>query len=64
MTGDDGFWADPQTLKVGDIFVQRHLLNPPATGVGDTIAFGMYDPMTGQRILTEDGRDAVLIPIE
>ncbi len=64
ITGDDGFWADPQTLEVGDIFQQRHILNPPATGEGDTIAFGMYDPMTGQRILAVDGRDAILISVE
>lgn len=63
LTGDDGFWVDPETLEVGDIFQQRHMLNPPGLDAGVTISFGLYDPMTGQRILTKDGRDAVLISI-
>ena len=61
VTGDDGFWVDPETLEAGDIFLQHHRLQPPNRTDGDTIAFGMYDPMTGQRILTTDGRDAVHI---
>ncbi|MEM9774464.1 MAG: hypothetical protein AAF902_07795 [Chloroflexota bacterium] len=63
LTGDDGFWVDPETLEVGDIFQQRHTMLPPGLDAGDTIAFGLYDPMTGQRILTKDGRDSVHIQI-
>ncbi|MEM8858130.1 MAG: hypothetical protein AAGD96_07410, partial [Chloroflexota bacterium] len=63
LTGDDGFWVDPNTLEVGDIFHQRHRMLPPGLDAGDTIAFGFYDPMTGQRILTKDGRDSVQIAV-
>jgi hypothetical protein len=28
-----------------------------------TIAFGLYDPKTGERVLTEDGRDQVRLEI-
>jgi hypothetical protein len=27
------------------------------------MVFGLYDPMTGERILTEDGRDSVTVAI-
>ncbi|MFK7800581.1 MAG: hypothetical protein AB8G95_03020 [Anaerolineae bacterium] len=63
VSGDDGFWVDPETLEIGDVFQQRHLLSVPALSTGDTIAFGLYDPESGQRILTIDGRDLVQIPV-
>jgi hypothetical protein len=59
LLGDDGLWVDPQTLQPGDQFLQQHHL----AGIGRTIAFGLYDPMTGERILTEDGRDALMLEI-
>jgi 4-amino-4-deoxy-L-arabinose transferase-like glycosyltransferase len=59
LNGDDGLWIDPTTLHEGDIFIQLHHL--PAPSVGDKIVFGLYDPMTGERILTADGRDFVEI---
>ena len=31
--------------------------------VAETAVFGLYDPMTGQRILTEDGRDYLRLEI-
>ncbi|MDT8305419.1 MAG: glycosyltransferase family 39 protein [Anaerolineae bacterium] len=64
ITGDDGLWVDPQTLRPGDVFRQQHHLNPPPGAVGATIATGLYDPHTGERLLTETGRDAVSIPLE
>ncbi|MFT5193518.1 MAG: hypothetical protein ACI9EW_000595 [Cellvibrionaceae bacterium] len=63
ITGDDGLWVDPETLEVGDLFQQKHLLQSSTFNVGDTIAFGFYDPKTGQRILTADGRDHVELKI-
>jgi len=59
LLGDDGLWVDPQTLQPGDQFIQQHHL----AGGGHTIAFGLYDPMTGERILTDDGRDALKLEI-
>ncbi|HSM57541.1 MAG TPA: glycosyltransferase family 39 protein [Candidatus Sulfomarinibacteraceae bacterium] len=56
LAGDDGMWVDPATLQEGDVFRQRHHLRaPPGSDAGRAI-FGLYDPATGQRIQTEDGR--------
>ncbi len=59
LTGDDGLWIDEATLWPGDTFRQTHYLSAPDTDSGYTIVFGLYDPMTGQRIMTEDGRDHI-----
>jgi hypothetical protein len=61
--GDDGFWVDPYTLYTGDVFLQQHHLTPPADSQPTTVAFGLYDPMTGERILTDDGRDRVTLDL-
>jgi 4-amino-4-deoxy-L-arabinose transferase-like glycosyltransferase len=58
LTGDDGFWVDAASLRPGDTFLQQHWLEP-ITGGQEAIIFGLYDPMTGERILTEDGLDHV-----
>jgi 4-amino-4-deoxy-L-arabinose transferase-like glycosyltransferase len=54
---DDGMWVDVTTLRDGDRFLQQHRL----TGSGDdspvAVTFGLYDPMTGERLRTMDGRD-------
>ncbi len=64
ITGDDGLWVDAATLQVGDVFIQQHWL-PAADGqVGTAVSFGLYDPMTGERILTDQGSDQVRIEIE
>jgi 4-amino-4-deoxy-L-arabinose transferase-like glycosyltransferase len=57
LAGDDGLWVDPATLQPGDIFLQTHWLVPPEDVVPETAVFGLYDPLTGERILTTDGRD-------
>ena len=59
LTGDDGLWIDPYTLQVGDVFVQQHRWQVSAEGMGETAVFGLYDPLTGQRILTEAGQELV-----
>ena len=61
LAGDDGLWIDPTTLYVGDIFIQQHHLPLPENG--QTMAFGLYDPMTSERILTANGRDAIQVEI-
>ncbi|MAT96070.1 MAG: hypothetical protein CL608_02920 [Anaerolineaceae bacterium] len=71
LTGDDGLWVDPVTLRPGDIFLQHHWLELPEGTVAETPAlskaevavFGLYDPMTGERILTTDGRDHLRLEI-
>ncbi len=64
LAGDDGFWVDPYSLQVGDVFLQQHR---PLLSDGQQPAFivlGLYDPMTDERILTEDGRDHVRMEIK
>ncbi len=55
-TGDDGLWIDPDTVRVGDIFRQQHILIP-ADDTITTIAIGLYDPLDGTRIPTTDQQD-------
>lgn len=62
LVGDDGLWVDVYSLQPGDQFAQFHQLTAPAGSVATAVAFGLYDPMTGARILTVDGRDSVTIP--
>ena len=64
LVGDDGLWVDPQTLQPGDVFLQRHLLPAPAGTRPAAVLFGLYDPMTGERILTVEGQDHVRLELE
>ena len=64
ITGDDGLWVDVTTLQVGDTFWQQHWLHAPDGQVGTAVSFGLYDPMTGERILTDNGLDQVHIEVE
>jgi hypothetical protein len=59
LVGDDGFWVDPLTLHPGDTFVQRHRLAGADALTGVAAVFGLYDPKTGERILTIDGADHI-----
>jgi 4-amino-4-deoxy-L-arabinose transferase-like glycosyltransferase len=61
LTGDDGLWVDAWSLQPGDQFAQIHHLPAPAGATPATVAFGLYDPMTGERILTMDGRERLEI---
>lgn len=63
LTGDDGLWVDPTTLQVGDIFLQQHWFALPEDAVAETAVIGLYDPKTGERILTEDGADLIRLPL-
>ncbi len=64
LAGDDGLWVDPYTLRPGDVFLQQHWPQLPEGAQPATAVFGLYDPMSGQRILTEDGRDYLSLEIE
>ena len=57
LVGDDGLWVDPLTLQAGDAFLQRHSLPAPEGTQPAAVLFGLYDPMTGERVLTTDGQD-------
>ena len=59
LAGDDGLWVDPATLQPGDLFIQRHFLPAPPDSGEVTAVFGLYDPMTGARILTQEGQDQI-----
>ena len=68
LMGDDGLWVHPETLRPGDVFRQQHYLAPtgnttpaPSPETPTDFAVGLYDPLTGERVLTEDGRDHVRI---
>jgi 4-amino-4-deoxy-L-arabinose transferase-like glycosyltransferase len=63
LTGDDGLWVDPATLQPGDLFIQQHHVQLAEGVVAETAVFGLYDPMTGERILTEDGREYLRLEI-
>lgn len=63
LVGDDGLWVDPQTLYDGDVFLQRHYLTAPAGTAPATVAFGLYDPLTGERIQTTDGSDQITLEL-
>ncbi|MEK7326721.1 MAG: hypothetical protein AAB217_15870, partial [Chloroflexota bacterium] len=57
--GSDRFDVDVFSLQAGDRYLQRHLFEI-APGVY-TLEIGLYNPVTGERVLTLDGRDAVLL---
>lgn len=63
LVGDDGLWVDPVTLQPGDTFLQQHWLTLPEGSVAANAVFGLYDPMTGERIRTTDGRDHLSLDI-
>ncbi|MCA9940176.1 MAG: glycosyltransferase family 39 protein [Anaerolineales bacterium] len=63
LSGDDGFWVDPQTLEVGDVFRQRHVLRPPEGTTAAAVLFGLYDPLTGVRVRGNAGTDHIQLPL-
>jgi hypothetical protein len=63
LAGDDGLWVDPYSLHAGDVFLQQHRPMLTAGQEPVVIMLGLYDPMTGERILTTDGRDHLRIEI-
>ena len=64
LVGDDGLWVDPLTLQRGDRFLQQHKLAAPGGQEGAAVVFGLYDPKTGERILTKDDRDTLRLELE
>jgi hypothetical protein len=64
LVGDDGLWVDVYSLQPGDVFKQQHRFAGMDVGAAETAVFGLYDPMTGVRILTESGEDHVKIAFQ
>lgn len=56
VAGSDRFDIDPYTLRPGDRFLQKHVLEAPPGRFA--IAVGLYDPATGVRYQTSEGGDA------
>lgn len=63
LVGDDGFWVDPATLQVGDRFIQQHNIPAVDDMTGATAVFGLYDPLTKERIMTQDGWDHIRLDL-
>ncbi|MCP5093932.1 MAG: hypothetical protein GY943_00105 [Chloroflexi bacterium] len=64
LAGDDGLWVDPSTLYADDLFLQQHRFHLAAKAMPTNVLFGLYDPMSGERILTNDGQDHIQITIQ
>ena len=63
-TGDDGLWVDPYSLHMGDRLLQVHRFDLPLNNdIELELAIGLYDPWTGQRWLTADGTDQIVIEL-
>ncbi|MDX1612879.1 MAG: glycosyltransferase family 39 protein [Candidatus Promineifilaceae bacterium] len=62
LLADDGLWVDATTLKPADRFLQQHRL--PPTSAAAALHVGLYDPKSGARIPTEDGRDYVWLALD
>jgi 4-amino-4-deoxy-L-arabinose transferase-like glycosyltransferase len=63
ITGDDGLWVDVTGLQAGDRFVQQHKLSAPGGSEPVAILYGLYDPKTGERILTLQGQDHIRLDL-
>lgn len=61
ISGDDGLWIDEHTILPRDRFLQQHRFITPPGKIPVSVIFGLYDPLTGQRLLTEDGQDHLQI---
>ena len=64
LVGDDGLWVDAETLHADDSFIQRHYLVAPDGSQPAAVNFGLYDPMTGERLLTSDGQDRIILELD
>ncbi len=63
LASDDGLWIDATTLEPGDRFRQRHWFSVSEDGEPAVVSFGLYDPMTNERLLTVDGRDHLTLQV-
>ncbi|MBE2222423.1 MAG: hypothetical protein IAF02_12820, partial [Anaerolineae bacterium] len=59
----DGLWVDIYSLQAGDVFKQQHQFALPADINAETAVFGLYDPLTGTRILTNTNQDHIKLEL-
>ena len=57
----DGWDAVPATLQIGDIIIQRHLLDTAAVPPPLTFRLGLYQFHTNQRLLTNTGAEWLIV---
>lgn len=57
VAGSDRFDVDAFSLQIGDRYLQRHTFDAPPGAY--TLEIGLYHPVTGERILTMDGKDSL-----
>jgi 4-amino-4-deoxy-L-arabinose transferase-like glycosyltransferase len=62
---DDGLWADPYSLRPGDLLLQFHdFYVPDDLDTADlTVQLGFYDPLTGERWRPPDGADSLVLSL-
>jgi hypothetical protein len=58
---DDGLGAPAAHWRVGDIIIQHHAIELPATSGHFQARLGLYDPDSGVRLLTVDGAEFVTV---
>ncbi len=58
----DGLGAPAEHWQTGDLLLQRHLL-PLTPQSSHQLRLGLYDPESGQRLLTSAGADSVLLDL-
>jgi 4-amino-4-deoxy-L-arabinose transferase-like glycosyltransferase len=63
LANDDGLWIDPTTLYTDDLFLQQHRFQVPPDSEPAEVIYGLYDPMTSERIFTINGQDHLRLSI-
>ena len=51
------------TLQIGDRFIQQHHLPAEAEMDNASAVFGLYDPLSNERIKTLDGQDHIRLEL-
>jgi hypothetical protein len=55
----DTLGAPAEHWQMGDIIIQLHTLDVPASDGSGSLLLGIYNPDTNQRLITSEGQDAV-----
>lgn len=59
---DDGLESNPAYWQAGDLLLYRHSLFIPENGPY-WLGLGIYEPVSGRRLLTEDGQEYLRLPL-
>ena len=63
LVQDDGLGAPAEHWVPGDLILQRHTLDLSQFDENVNLRLGVYDPRTGIRLLTADGRDFIVLAL-